>query len=67
MPAPNGSTPLRWSLDIAGVDGAGIGFVDMEQGWNLNHEDMAAANITIISGRRTPRISRTARPCWAKC
>jgi subtilisin family serine protease len=27
-----------------------VGFVDMEQGWTLNHEDLAAANITIISG-----------------
>lgn len=32
------------------ADGSGIGFVDLEQGWTLNHEDLAAANITIISG-----------------
>jgi hypothetical protein len=32
------------------VDGSGIGFVDMEQGWTLSHEDLAAANITVISG-----------------
>ena len=32
------------------ADGGGIGFVDLEQGWTLDHEDLAAANITIISG-----------------
>ncbi|MBA2483749.1 MAG: peptidase, partial [Nitrosomonas sp.] len=29
------------------ADGSGIGFVDLEQGWTLNHEDLAAANISI--------------------
>jgi len=47
--APNG-IDARYAWTIAGGDGAGIGFVDMEQGWNLNHEDLAAAGITIISG-----------------
>jgi hypothetical protein len=32
------------------ADGSGIGFVDLERGWTLNHEDLAAANISIISG-----------------
>jgi subtilisin family serine protease len=32
------------------TDGYGVGFVDLEQGWLLNHEDLAAANITLISG-----------------
>jgi hypothetical protein len=32
------------------VDGFGVGFVDMEQGWTLNHEDLAAAGISLISG-----------------
>ena len=32
------------------TDGNGVGFVDLEQGWLLNHEDLAAANITLISG-----------------
>lgn len=35
-----------WSI----TDGSGIGFVDLEQGWTLDHEDLAAAGITIISG-----------------
>jgi hypothetical protein len=39
----------RWAWDI-GLDGSGIGFVDLEQGWTLNHEDLAAAGITLISG-----------------
>ncbi len=36
-----------------GGDGAGIGFVDMEQGWNFNHEDIKTANITLIYGKTT--------------
>jgi serine protease len=47
--APNG-IDARYAWGFAGGNGAGIGFVDMEQGWNLNHEDLAAAGITIISG-----------------
>jgi serine protease len=46
---PNGIN-ARSAWDIAGGDGAGIGFVDMEQGWNLHHEDLVAAGIKIISG-----------------
>jgi hypothetical protein len=38
----------RWTWSIS--DGTGIGFVDLERGWTLDHEDLAAANITIISG-----------------
>jgi hypothetical protein len=45
--APEG-IDARWAWDH--TDGAGIGFVDLEQGWTLNHEDLAAAGITIISG-----------------
>ena len=41
----------RWAW--GSTDGAGIGFVDMEQGWTLNHEDLAAAGISIISGVNT--------------
>jgi hypothetical protein len=40
----------RYAWLFAGGDGAGIGFVDMEQGWNLHHEDLAAAGITLMSG-----------------
>jgi serine protease len=47
--APNG-IDARFAWSVAGGNGTGIGFVDMEQGWNLNHEDLSAAGITIISG-----------------
>jgi hypothetical protein len=40
----------RYAWGFPGGDGSGIGFVDMERGWNLNHEDLAAAGITLISG-----------------
>jgi serine protease len=47
--APNG-IDARFAWGFTGGDGAGIGWVDLEQGWNLNHEDLAAAGITLISG-----------------
>ncbi len=40
----------RWVWSSSISDGNGVGFVDLERGWTLNHEDLAAANITIISG-----------------
>jgi hypothetical protein len=40
----------RYAWLFVGGDGTGIGFVDMEQGWNLEHEDLAAAGITLMSG-----------------
>lgn len=47
--APNGiNAEFAWT--IAGGDGAGVGFVDLEQGWTLNHEDLTGAGITLISG-----------------
>jgi len=39
----------RWVWNL-GIDGSGARLVDLERGWVLNHEDLAAANITIISG-----------------
>jgi hypothetical protein len=47
--APNG-IDARYAWGFPGGDGTGIGVVDMEQGWNLNHEDLAAAAITLLSG-----------------
>jgi Subtilase family len=45
--APTG-IDVRWAW--AETDGSGVGFVDMERGWTLNHEDLVAAGISIISG-----------------
>ena len=48
--APTGiDARIAWSV----TTGKGIGFVDVEQGWTLDHEDLAAAGITIISGINT--------------
>ena len=47
--APKG-IDARYAWGFLGGDGAGIGFVDLEQGWNLNHKDLKDAKITIISG-----------------
>jgi hypothetical protein len=40
----------RYAWGLRGGDGAGIGFVDLERGWKLDHPDLAAAGITLISG-----------------
>ena len=45
--APDG-IDARWAWSLA--DGSKVGFVDMERGWTLNHEDLSAASIAIISG-----------------
>ncbi|KAK4098486.1 subtilisin-like protein [Parathielavia hyrcaniae] len=47
--APQG-IDARYGWGFPGGDGTGVSIVDMEQGWNLNHEDLAAAGSTLISG-----------------
>src|SRR5262249_41832830 len=46
-PAPIG-IDAHWAWGH--TDGTGVDFVDLEQGWTLNHEDLVAAKIGIISG-----------------
>ena len=46
--APDG-IDARWAW--ANAAGAPVGFVDLEQGWTLNHQDLVGAGIAIISGR----------------
>ena len=48
-----GGIDASYAWGYAGGDGAGMGFVDCEQGWTLNHEDLQAAGITLISGVNT--------------
>ncbi len=38
----------RWAWSV--TDGHGVGFVDVEQGWTLDHEDLVAAGIVLLSG-----------------
>jgi subtilisin family serine protease len=45
--APSGIN-ARWAWEYG--DGNGVGFVDLERGWTLDHEDLAVASITLISG-----------------
>jgi hypothetical protein len=49
LDAAPGGIDARWAWAV--TDGAGIRFVDLERGWTLNHEDLAGANITVISGQ----------------
>ena len=50
LAAAPGGIDARWTWANGVGDGTGVGFVDVEQGWTLTHEDLADANITIISG-----------------
>jgi subtilisin family serine protease len=38
----------RWAWTK--TDGAGVGFVDLERGWTLDHEDLTSQSISVISG-----------------
>jgi hypothetical protein len=40
----------RYAWTITGGDGTGIQFVDIENGWTLNHDDLISKSITLISG-----------------
>ena len=42
----------RWAWSRS-IDGSGVRFVDLERGWSLSHEDLAAANINVLSGVNT--------------
>ncbi|WP_298577247.1 S8 family peptidase [uncultured Luteimonas sp.] len=46
--APRG-IDARWAWSRS--DGDGVTVIDMEQGWTLNHEDLQAAAIDLISGQ----------------
>jgi len=48
-PAPDG-IDAEYAWTIAGGDGAGQNFVDIEWGWTLNHEDLVAHGISLLSG-----------------
>src|SRR4029450_7541465 len=48
-PAPGG-VDAEFAWTVTGGAGTGVQFIDMEQGWTLNHEDLTAAGITVISG-----------------
>ena len=48
-PAPVG-IDARWAWTQPNSEGSGIGFVDLEQGWFPNHEDLAGKAPTLIYG-----------------
>jgi serine protease len=48
-PAPEG-IDADWAWTHVGGNGAGVGFADVEEGWNVNHEDLAASNPSLIAG-----------------
>jgi serine protease len=48
-PAPEG-IDAEYAWTVTGGDGAGQNFVDIEWGWTLNHEDLVAHGISLLSG-----------------
>ena len=49
LPAPVGINAIH-ANKFPGGDGQGVQFIDIEQGWLLNHEDLLAANIQLLWG-----------------
>ena len=59
-PAPDGidaefAWPRANGSGFAGGDGAGVRFVDLEQGWSFAHPDLAAHNIMLLHGANRPQ------------
>ena len=50
--APRG-IDARYAWGFSGGDGAGASFVDMEQGWNLSHEDLVRNFNEFITTRKS--------------
>lgn len=51
-PAPGGiNAEFAWS--VPGGDGVGQRFVDLEQGWTLNHEDLGGHGASLLHGTMT--------------
>ena len=48
-PAPAG-IDAEYAWTVAGGDGTGQGFIDIEWGWTLNHEDLLDHGVTLLSG-----------------
>jgi subtilase family protein len=48
-PSPDG-IDAEYAWGFAGGDGAGQRFIDLEQGWTLNHEDITAHGATLLHG-----------------
>ena len=48
-PAPDG-IDARYAWTVSGGDGQGINFIDLEQGWQFEHEDLIEKEVTLIFG-----------------
>jgi serine protease len=48
-PAPDG-IDAEYAWAFPGGDGASVRVIDMERGWTLNHEDLAAHNANLLHG-----------------
>jgi serine protease len=48
-PAPDG-IDAEFAWGFAGGDGAGQSFIDLEQGWTLDHEDLVAHGAAVLFG-----------------
>ncbi|MDP9194379.1 MAG: S8 family serine peptidase [Acidobacteriota bacterium] len=48
-PSPDG-IDAEYAWGFSGGDGAGLKFIDLEQGWTLNHEDLVAHGASMVGG-----------------
>jgi len=54
--APKG-IDARYAVKLRGGDGKGQRFIDLERGWNLNHEDLTGQKARCLFGNPTVRIN----------
>lgn len=50
LDAAPGGIDARFAWTMPGGDGAGQRLIDLERGWTLDHEDLAAHNATLLHG-----------------
>jgi subtilisin family serine protease len=53
LDAAPGGIDAQWVWDNGLSDGSLVGVIDIEQGWTLNHEDLIAAGVGLVSGTNT--------------
>jgi serine protease len=65
LPAPRG-IDAQWAWGQAGGDGSAVALADLEEGWNLDHEDLKDANPSLIAGvNRTPASPTPSDPAFS--
>ncbi len=63
-PAPVG-VDARWAWSQTDCEGAGVGFIDCEWGWNVNHEDLNTSTPTLIHNDNSYGTGGSFNEAWS--